>query len=90
MPTNHEITMLAVFTLAVVYAKGWVFARSKPSMLVHFVIDKSISLFFLFLMIAAIYDATRAPVKVTPSGPSNVASAHLIGAPEHHHLESQA
>lgn len=90
MPTNHEITMLGVFALAVIYAKGWVFARWKPSMAVQFVFELIIVLFFLFLMIAALYNATRAPVKVKPSGPSSVASTQLIGAPEHHYLESRA
>ncbi|WP_278440414.1 hypothetical protein [Pseudomonas oryzihabitans] len=78
--------MLGVFALAVIYAKGWVFAHWKPSMVVQFVFV----LFFLFLMIAALYNATHAPVKMKPSGPSSVASTQLIGAPERHQLESRA
>lgn len=78
MPTNQELTMLSVFALVVTYAKAWVFARWKPSMLMQFLVDQSIWLLFLFLIISALYNATRTPEQARPAGLSSVASAQLI------------
>lgn len=69
--------MLGVFALAVTFVKGWAFARWKPSLIVQFVVDQSIFLAFLFLVIAALYNATRVAVKVKPTGPSSVASTQF-------------